>query len=301
METALTLDRNQDPAGSYAQPPDPAPLRPQINGTQEIMMSVTDRLCTTDEHPPSCADMSVRALRRIGPPGGQPTCHHAGMVVKVQCPGCLRISESSDPGANRWDCPCGYSYVLRRCSACGVVSHVSSLQQRGVPWSCVWCKARNGGYTSRNDPATATLADLAADMASHGLDFKVREKPARDTQPVLIVTTNDIPGYRITKVHGDVFGLIVRARNIFSNIGAQLMTVGGGEVAGYTKLLTDSRNQARERMWREARALGANAVVAMRFDCNEIGDIMSEIAAYGTAVTVEPLLQAEAGIAPEAR
>lgn len=80
----------------------------------------------------------------------------------------------------------------------------------------------------------------------------------------------------------------MRARSIFSNIGAQFMTVAGGEVAGYTRLLTDSRNQARERMWREARARGANAVVAMRFDCNEIGDLMSEVAAYGTAVTVTP-------------
>jgi len=99
---------------------------------------------------------------------------------------------------------------------------------------------------------------------------------------------NEIPGYRITEVHGDVFGLVVRARNYFSNLGAQLMTVAGGEAAGYTRLLTDSRNQARERMWREARARGANAVVAMRFDCNEIGGIMSEVAAYGTAVTAQP-------------
>jgi uncharacterized protein YbjQ (UPF0145 family) len=99
---------------------------------------------------------------------------------------------------------------------------------------------------------------------------------------------NEIPGYRITEVHGDVFGLVVRARNYFSNLGAQLTTVAGGEVTGYTRLLTDSRNQARERMWREARALGANAVVAMRFDCNEIGGIMSEVVAYGTAVTVQP-------------
>ncbi len=106
---------------------------------------------------------------------------------------------------------------------------------------------------------------------------------------MLIVTMNEIPGYRIIKVHGDVFGLIVRARNVFSNMGAQLMTVVGGEVGGYTKLLVDSRNQARERMWQEARARGANAVIAMRFDCNEIGEIMSEVAAYGTAVTVEPL------------
>ena len=109
-----------------------------------------------------------------------------------------------------------------------------------------------------------------------------------DTLPVLIVTTNEVPGYRIVRVHGDVFGLVVRARNYFSSLGAQLRTLAGGEVAGYTKLLTDSRNEARERMWREGRARGANAVVAMRFDCNEIGDVMSEIVAYGTAVTVEP-------------
>jgi uncharacterized protein YbjQ (UPF0145 family) len=109
-----------------------------------------------------------------------------------------------------------------------------------------------------------------------------------DSQPPLIVTMNEIPGYRITEVHGDVFGIVVRARNYFSNIGAQFMTVAGGEVIGYTKLLIDSRNQARARMWREARARGANAVVAMRFDCNEIGGIMSEVVAYGTAVTAEP-------------
>jgi uncharacterized protein YbjQ (UPF0145 family) len=185
---------------------------------------------------------------------------------------------------------------LRRCSACGVVSHVSSLQKRGEPWTCVWCKARrkatNHGYTDRNDPATATLADLAADVATHGLEFTGRQAPQRDTQPVLIVTTNEIPGYRIVQVHGDVFGLIVRARNYFSNLDAQLRTLA---IAGYTKLLTDSRNQARERLWREARARGANAVVGMRFDCNEIGDVMSEIAAYGTAVTVEPIEGAAPG------
>jgi len=221
-------------------------------------------------------------------------------VVEVQCPHCLAIGKPAGREATRWDCTCGYSYNLRRCSACGVVSHVTTLQQRNEPWYCVWCKATNGGYTSRNDPATATLGELAADMASHGLDL-VRPKPApepvRDTQPVLIVTTNEVPGYRITRVHGDVFGLIVRARNYFSNIGAQLRTVAGGEATGYTKLLTDSRNQARERMWREARARGANAVVAMRFDCNEIGDVMSEVAAYGTAVTVMPLETPAADIA----
>jgi uncharacterized protein YbjQ (UPF0145 family) len=222
--------------------------------------------------------------------------------VDVQCQRCLRITSFSSRGDTRWDCPCGYSYNLRRCSSCRVVSNVRSLQRRGEPWVCVWCKAANDGYSPRGDPATATLGDLAADMASHGLEFASREpqqEQARDTLPVLIVTTNEVPGCRITQVHGDVFGLIVRARNAFSNMGAQLRTLAGGEVAGYTRLLTDSRNQARERMWREARARGANAVVAMRFDCNEIGDIMSEVAAYGTAVTVEPIQPPHPRTTPE--
>ena len=215
-----------------------------------------------------------------------------GSAAEIQCSACLHISHEADQGATRWDCPCGYSYYFRRCSSCRLVSLVTSVQRRGDPWYCTWCKATNEGFTTRNDPAVATIGDLADDMASHGLAFKrpqSDDEPARDTVPVLIVTTNEVPGYRITRVHGDVFGLIVRARNYFSNVGAQLRTLSGGEVAGYTKLLTDSRNQARQRMWREARARGANAIVAMRFDCNEIGDIMSEVAAYGTAVTVEPL------------
>ena len=104
---------------------------------------------------------------------------------------------------------------------------------------------------------------------------------------MLVSTMNDLPGYRVVEVHGEVFGLIVRARNVFSNIGAGLRTIAGGEARGYTKLLTDSREQAVERLRAAARARGANAVLAMRYDCNEIANIMSEVAAYGTAVTVE--------------
>jgi uncharacterized protein YbjQ (UPF0145 family) len=105
---------------------------------------------------------------------------------------------------------------------------------------------------------------------------------------VIVVTTNDIPGYEVVQVLGEVFGLIVRARNVFSNFGASLRTLFGGEVGGYTTLLTDSRNQAIERLRIAARERGGNAVLAMRFDCNEIADLMSEIAAYGTAVIVRP-------------
>ena len=110
-----------------------------------------------------------------------------------------------------------------------------------------------------------------------------------DEQPqsILVVTTNDVPGYEITKVYGEVFGLIVRSRNMFSNFGAQLRTVFGGEVGGYTKLLADTREQALQRLRQEAQEHGANAIVAMRFDTADIGGIMSEVAAYGTAVTIQ--------------
>jgi uncharacterized protein YbjQ (UPF0145 family) len=117
--------------------------------------------------------------------------------------------------------------------------------------------------------------------------------PATGPAPVLVVTTNDIPGHTVVKVFGDVFGLTVRARNYFSNLGAQFRTMVGGEVVGYTKLLAQSRHEARLRLMAEARNLGANAVLAMRFDCNEIGDIMTEIAAYGTAVLVHPVVAGE--------
>jgi uncharacterized protein YbjQ (UPF0145 family) len=106
---------------------------------------------------------------------------------------------------------------------------------------------------------------------------------------IIITTMNDLPGYEIVQVHGEVFGLIVRARNVFSNIGAGFRTVFGGEAKGYTTLLTDSRNQAIERLREHTLERGGNAVLAMRFDCNEIADMMSEVAAYGTAVTVRKI------------
>ena len=104
---------------------------------------------------------------------------------------------------------------------------------------------------------------------------------------MIVTTMNDIPGYKVVEVYGETFGLIVRSRNVFSNIGASLRTIFGGEVGGYTKLLSESREQAVDRLRQNAAAKGANAVIAMRFDCNEIADIMSEVAAYGTAVKIE--------------
>jgi uncharacterized protein YbjQ (UPF0145 family) len=106
---------------------------------------------------------------------------------------------------------------------------------------------------------------------------------------ILVVTTNDIPGYKITEVYGEVFGLIVRSRNLFSNIGASLRTIVGGESKGYTTLLADSRAQALQRLREDAAEKGANAVLAMRFDSGDIGGIMNEVAAYGTAVKIQKI------------
>jgi uncharacterized protein YbjQ (UPF0145 family) len=107
-------------------------------------------------------------------------------------------------------------------------------------------------------------------------------------QKIIVVTTNDIPGYKVQEVYGEVFGLIVRSRNIFSNVGASFRTIFGGEVKGYTSLLSDSREHALARMRDAAAAKGANAVLAMRFDSGDIGGVMNEVAAYGTAVKITP-------------
>ncbi len=103
---------------------------------------------------------------------------------------------------------------------------------------------------------------------------------------IIVVTTNDLPGYRVVEVYGEVFGLIVRSRNVFSNFGATLRTIVGGEVRGYTKMLSKSREHAMERLRQAAAEKGANAVLMMRFDSGDIGKVMNEVAAYGTAVKV---------------
>ncbi len=101
---------------------------------------------------------------------------------------------------------------------------------------------------------------------------------------MLITTTNDIPGYTIEEVFGEVFGLTVRSRNIGSQLGAGLKSMMGGELKGMTKALAQSRTEVIARMVEEAEAKGANAIVAMRFDTSEMGGTWTEICAYGTAV-----------------
>jgi len=102
--------------------------------------------------------------------------------------------------------------------------------------------------------------------------------------PLLITTTPTVAGYRIVAVYGQVFGLVVRSRGLAGNFMAGLRTIGGGEIHEYTDLLEQTRRDAIARMSERAAALGANAIVSMRFDSSSMGDIMSEVVAYGTAV-----------------
>jgi uncharacterized protein YbjQ (UPF0145 family) len=104
---------------------------------------------------------------------------------------------------------------------------------------------------------------------------------------VLISTMNDIPGYEITEVLGEVFGLTVRSRNIGSQLGSAFKSMAGGELKGMTKNLIDSRNEVVDRMTQEAQARGGDAVVAFRFDTSEMGQNWTEICAYGTAVKIQ--------------
>ncbi len=103
---------------------------------------------------------------------------------------------------------------------------------------------------------------------------------------VLVVTTNEIPGYRVEQVIGEVFGLTVRSRHLGSQIGAGLKSMIGGELKGLTKTLVESRTQAMERLIEQARARGANGVLAFRFDVADAQDLGTEVCAYGTAVVL---------------
>ncbi len=105
---------------------------------------------------------------------------------------------------------------------------------------------------------------------------------------MIVVIIENLPGYRVREVKGQCFGVVVRSRGIGGNIMAGLRSIVGGEITEYTNLLEEARNHAVERLVRNATLLGANAVLMMRFDSSEIGQTMSEIVAYGTAVIVEP-------------
>ena len=103
---------------------------------------------------------------------------------------------------------------------------------------------------------------------------------------MLVVTTENVAGHRVKESRGQVFGVVVRSRGLAGNIMAGLRSLIGGEIVEYTSLLEEARRHAVDRMVRNAHAMGGDAVVMMRFDSSEMGQTMSEIVAYGTAVVL---------------
>lgn len=106
---------------------------------------------------------------------------------------------------------------------------------------------------------------------------------------MIVATTENLIGYRVREVKGQCFGVVVRSRGLGGNILASLRSLFGGEILELTSLLEDTRRQAIDRLVSNATLMGANAVVMMRFDSSAIGQMMSEVVAYGTAVVVEPV------------
>ncbi len=112
---------------------------------------------------------------------------------------------------------------------------------------------------------------------------------------MIIVTSNDIAGYRIDAIYGEVMGLTVRSRDIGASFTASLRSIAGGELPEMTRLLYESRQEVMLRMIAEAEAKGANAIVAMRFDTSDLGTNWTEVCAYGSAVIVSPIAAGEPG------
>ncbi len=105
---------------------------------------------------------------------------------------------------------------------------------------------------------------------------------------MIVVTTNEIPGYRVVKTLGVIRGLSVRSRSVVGNIGASIQILFGGNISVYTKLAETARQEAFDLLIAQAEDRGANAILAMRYDANEMASAVTEVLAYGTAVVVEP-------------
>lgn len=106
---------------------------------------------------------------------------------------------------------------------------------------------------------------------------------------MIVATTENVAGQRVVQTLGQVFGVVVRSRGLGGNIMAGLRSIAGGEITEYTQMLEEARRHATDRMVQNATVMGANAVIMMRFDSSEMGQTMSEIVAYGTAVVLAPV------------
>ena len=123
-----------------------------------------------------------------------------------------------------------------------------------------------------------------------GIKLPDDEMPSIEINEVLsdfiVVSSNHIPGYEILETRGFCYGLTVRSRGVGGQLGAGIRSMFGGEIKEYVKMMEESRDEALYRMIDHAQEMGANAVISVRYDSDEISNVMQEILAYGTAVVV---------------
>jgi uncharacterized protein YbjQ (UPF0145 family) len=169
--------------------------------------------------------------------------------------------------------------VTFKCTQCGNDIAVRFLS-RGERAQCKSCGSLNPV------PQTATPVEGGSEPNTPGASAHSTVQPP--VIPLAMTTTTvDIPGFQITRSLGVVRGLTVRSRSIIADLGAQLESMVGGKVTAYVKLCEQTRAEAFDLMLNHAHAIGANAVIGMRFDANEVSDGITEVLCYGTAVVVE--------------
>ncbi len=112
---------------------------------------------------------------------------------------------------------------------------------------------------------------------------------ATTVDPHLVTTSIDLPGYRVVRNLGIVRGIVVRSRSVVGTIGASLQTLVGGNISIFTSLCEKTREEAFDLLLEHAAARGANAILMMRYDANDVMNGVTEVLAYGTAVVVEPI------------
>ena len=174
--------------------------------------------------------------------------------------------------------PCGEAPMRTRATTCMCTSPRSDARSpRSIPgesWRTSWLRS----------PASAT----GSRERKRSARSRRRRRGRAYSSDMIVATTPFLAGHRVVESKGHVYGLVVRSRGLGGNLAAAIRSLGGGEIKEYTELLEDTRRQAIDRMVQNATLMGANAVLSMRFDSSEIGNTMSEIVAYGTAVVVEP-------------
>ena len=131
-------------------------------------------------------------------------------------------------------------------------------------------------------------------MSSNSLNTRVPYEisaPRYSVSHHMVTTAFELPGFRVVQNLGVVRGIVVRSRNIFVNIGAAFQSMVGGNIVAWTRLCEQTRAEAFDIMIQHATELGANAIIGARYDATEISSLATEVLAYGTAVTVEPIDQ----------